>query len=119
MSLAPEYRSTQAEADIRRKILGRLYEFLNPLTGGRNGMGWRFGEFLYRADVAAMLQQMPGVRYLKFVELYAYSLSNGQWDRSYRQDGVIDPGSFGLLCSWEDAQLRSGHIIRFSEEDHR
>ncbi len=119
LSLAPEYRSAQAEADIRRKILGRLYEFLNPLTGGRNGMGWRFGELLYRADVAAMLQQMSGVRYLKFVELYSYSLSNGQWDRSYRQDGVIDPGSFGLLCSWDDAQLRSGHIIRFSEEDNR
>jgi hypothetical protein len=32
---------------------------------------------------------------------------------------VIDPGSFGLLCSWDDAQLRSGHIIRFSEEENR
>jgi predicted phage baseplate assembly protein len=119
LSLAPEYRSAQAEADIRRKILDRLYGFLNPLSGGRNSMGWRFGELLYRADVAALLQQMPGVRYLKFVELYSYGLSNGQWERSYRQDGVIDPGSFGLLCSWDDAQLRSGHIIRFSEEENR
>lgn len=123
LSLAPEYRSAQAQADIRRKIQERLYSFLNPLTGGRSGTGWRFGELLYRADIAALLQQMPGVRYLKSVELYTYhssnTLPNEQWDRSYRQDGVIDPGSFGLLCSWDDTQLRSGHIIRFSEEESR
>jgi predicted phage baseplate assembly protein len=118
LSLLPEYRSIQAQNEVKGSIQARLYGFLNPLTGGRDGRGWRFGEALYRADIAAILQQMPGVRYLKFVELYAYEWE-GVWDRRYAQDGVIHPGRCGLLCSWDDARIRSGHIIRFSEEETR
>jgi predicted phage baseplate assembly protein len=124
LSVAPEYRSLKAQSDLQSKLLERLYQFLNPLTGGADGSGWKFGEVLYRADIAALIQHIPGVRYLKFVELYAYEwrkdglLDNGLWERSHRQDGVVDPGPFGLLCSWHDAQLRCGHIIRLSQEGH-
>ncbi|MEB3295226.1 MAG: putative baseplate assembly protein [Synechococcales bacterium] len=116
MQLAPEFQSSEAQETIRRKLAQQLYRFLHPLTGGKQGLGWEFGEPLYRADVAALLQRMPEVRYLRFVELYEWR-ADVDGGRIHRPDGVVSPGALGLICSC-DAQGR-GHLLRFSQEDFR
>ena len=47
----------------------RLTRFLHPLTGGRDGRGWDFGEAVYLSDVAALIEDTPGVDAVRFLQL--------------------------------------------------
>lgn len=116
LQLAAEFQSIDAQETIRRKLVQRLYHFLHPLTGGKQGLGWGWGEPLYRADVAALLQQMPEVRYLKFVELYEWR-ADADGGRTHCPDGVVNPDKLGLICSCQ-AHGRE-HLLRFSQEAFR
>lgn len=46
-----------------------LDRFLHPLTGGTRGRGWPFGRDVYRADVLAVLDGIPGVMDVASLEL--------------------------------------------------
>ena len=46
---------------VKLAILERLYRFLNPLEGGKEGEGWPFGRDLFVADIYQALQGLPGV----------------------------------------------------------
>lgn len=41
-----------------------LERFLDPLLGGPDGMGWPIGRDVYRAEVMALLNDLPGVAYV-------------------------------------------------------
>ncbi|MBN1370628.1 MAG: putative baseplate assembly protein [Anaerolineaceae bacterium] len=56
---------------VEGEVLARLYRFLNPLTGGPDGKGWPFGRTLYISDVYQSLQGLPGVQFVRSVEMYA------------------------------------------------
>ncbi len=116
LSLIADYQSPLLREEIRQTLASRLYQFLHPLTGGREGQGWPFGERLYKADVMSLLQRSPEVRYLEALELFSLQLRNGQWERALAREGIIDPGPVGLICSWTNSRQSWGHIIRFPED---
>lgn len=47
----------------------RLQQFLHPLTGGREGHGWDFGQGVYLSDVAALIEDTPGVDAARSLQL--------------------------------------------------
>jgi len=111
VGIDPTYNNPQAREEILRQLRHALYRFLNPLTGGVTGNGWEFGRPVYPSDIVALFQQVPGVRYLGVVQLFDLRLEEETWRRSPMPELVIDPGSFGLICSWGDRQIRAHHTI--------
>lgn len=105
------YGSPEAQQAILHELQVALYRFLNPLVGGRNGNGWPFGTAVYPSDIITLLQGTTGVRYLGAVMLYEVRRQSTGWVRQLAPDNVVKPGPLGLVCSWADAQLRSGHTI--------
>ncbi|MEB3149183.1 MAG: putative baseplate assembly protein, partial [Sphaerospermopsis sp.] len=112
--LEPAYNNPLARAEILRHLRVSLYKYLNPLTGGLEGKGWPFGRPVYTSDIIALMQQTPGVRYLGRVLLFAIRKEGDTWRRQSSPEQVIDPGAQGLICSWADNNLRSGHDIQIS-----
>lgn len=111
VALEPEYTNREAREEILAQLRIALYRFLNPLTGGPDGKGWPFGRPVYPSDIVTLFQQTPYVRYLGVVQLFELRQQGEIWVRSLPSDPVINPGDFGLVCSWADNRLRSGHVI--------
>ena len=107
------YQSDRAEEAIRQQLLNALYQFLNPLTGGIDAAGWQFGRAVYISDIIALFQKVTGVRYIGEVLLHSYYQQDGAWVR-YPDEAkqVVDPGDYGLICSWCD-RTNPGHRIHF------
>ena len=111
VALEPAYNNPHAQQEILKKLQVSLYRFLNPLTGGPEGTGWPFGRPVYSSDIVTLLQSISGVRYLGAVQLFELRQSEQGWLRTLPQEPVIDPGPLGLICSWYNNRLRSGHAI--------
>ncbi|MBD2212738.1 putative baseplate assembly protein [Nostoc linckia FACHB-104] len=111
IALEPIYDNPFAREEILRDIKISLYKFLNPLIGGVDGKGWAFGRPVYESDIVALLQQARGVRYLGPVLLFPIRKQGDNWRRQPSPERVIDPGVQGLVCSWDDSNLRSGHVV--------
>lgn len=111
VSLEPEYDNPRARQEILANLEVALYRFLNPITGGLEGRGWPFGRPVYSSDIVNLFQAIPGVRYLGTVQLFELRFQEGNWIRTLPKEPVIDPGPLGLICSWRNPQLRSGHAI--------
>jgi predicted phage baseplate assembly protein len=111
VALEPEYNNYRAQEEILFKLRVALYRFFNPLIGGPDGKGWPFGRPVYPSDIVTLFQQTPGVRYLGVVQLFEIRKQEQNWVRTLPLDPVIDPGPQGLVCSWADNRLRSGHVI--------
>jgi hypothetical protein len=81
-------------AAIERRAEQRLYSYLNPYTGGPDGMGWPFGRHLYVRDIYSLLYAMEDVDAI--VELnFLHTDPN---NRDVSQTHVIVPPN-GLICS--------------------
>ena len=70
-----------------------LDAFFHPLTGGPEGRGWPVGRSVYRSEVLALLQALPGVLYID-----EFSLETGGGDMRCEEvplcpDGLIASGS--------------------------
>jgi predicted phage baseplate assembly protein len=120
--LEPQYSGSQLQPEMRAKLLAVLYRFLNPVTGGFDKRGWTLGRALSPSDVVALLQEVPEVRYVGAVKLFSIHKHPLQgWLMSEVPGLLIDPGEWGLFCSWEsddrdgDAAPDSGHVIQFME----
>lgn len=111
VGLESRYGTPQAREEIERSLYGQLYRFLNPVTGGTDGQGWKFGNPLYVSDIVSLLQNISGIRYLGSVSLFEVRYLGDSWVRIASPKGMIDPGSQGLICSWHDPVLRSSHNI--------
>ncbi|MDP8962397.1 MAG: putative baseplate assembly protein [Cyanobacteriota bacterium] len=111
VALEPEYQNFRAQEEILAKLRVSLYRFFNPLTGGIDGRGWSFGRPVYPSDIVTLFQRTPGVRYLGVVQLFEIRKQEQNWVRTLPLDPVINPGPQGLVCSWADNRLRSGHVI--------
>ncbi|MEM7553305.1 MAG: putative baseplate assembly protein [Cyanobacteria bacterium P01_A01_bin.84] len=111
ITLEPLYDNPLARDEIIRNIKISLYKFLNPLTGGIDGKGWAFGRPVYESDIVALLQQTQGVRYLGPVLLFPIQKQGDTWVRQPSPDRIIDPGVQGLICSWDNVNLRSSHVV--------
>ncbi|HEY9598726.1 MAG TPA: putative baseplate assembly protein, partial [Cyanophyceae cyanobacterium] len=111
VALEPEYNNPLAQQEIISKLQIALYRFLNPLTGGSDGKGWPFGRPVYSSDIITLFQTIPGVRYLGTIQLFELRKQGQIWTRTLPKEPVIYPGALGLICSWRNNQLRSGHVI--------
>ncbi|AFZ24183.1 hypothetical protein Cylst_1935 [Cylindrospermum stagnale PCC 7417] len=111
VALESEYNNPIAQPEILWKLRVALYRFLNPITGGWDGKGWPFGRPLYPSDIVNLFQKFPAVRYLGVVQLFELRYVGQTWLRSLPQNPVIDPGPLGLICSWQNNRLRSGHVV--------
>lgn len=49
------------EEILRSIILKRLYQFLHPVQGGRDGDGWPLGRSVYRSEIYELLEAIEGV----------------------------------------------------------
>jgi predicted phage baseplate assembly protein len=111
VALEPAYDNPRAQQEILLNLRVALYRYLNPLIGGPEGKGWPFGRPVYTSDIVALMQQTPGVRYLGAVLLFPLRKQGQTWTRQPAPEPFIDPGPLGLVCSWADNRLRSGHVI--------
>ncbi len=64
-------------ARVESEVLTRLYRFLNPLIGGPRGEGWPFGRDLVVSDVYQCLLGVPGVQYIRQVEIFLTASGEG------------------------------------------
>ena len=110
VALETKYQNPVAQEEILFQLQVALYRFLNPVTGGIDGQGWRLGQPLYPSDIVALCQTIPGIRYLGAIQLFELRYFNNEWVR-LPPTPSINPGSFGLICSWQDETLRAGHSI--------
>ncbi|MCT7948227.1 putative baseplate assembly protein [Ancylothrix sp. C2] len=111
ISLEPEYNNPSARQEILLKAQVALYRFLNPLCGGPEGTGWPFGRPAYPSDIITLLQKIAGIRYLGAVQLFELRRQGSTWERIMPREPTINPGPLGLIVSWRNDQLRSGHTI--------
>lgn len=116
--LESQYNNQQDREKIRTNLLVAIYRFLNPLVGGFEEKGWDLGRSVYVSDIVAVCQKVLGVRSVGTLELFSLNKFNSQWLLDDIPETEIDPGSLGLICSWEDIspQLNSGHIIEFIDQ---
>lgn len=54
---------------VRTDAAARLATFLHPLAGGPAGRGWPFGRDVFRADLLAELDRVPGVDHVLSLEV--------------------------------------------------
>ncbi len=107
----PDYQMDTAREELRRQLTQALYQWLNPLTGGRHRVGWGLGVPLYQSDIVGLFQNTPGVQYLESIQLFQLRRENS-WERQLVTDGFIHPGQTGLICSWADTYRQSAHRIQ-------
>ena len=110
VALETQYQNLTAQEEILFQLQVALYRFLNPVTGGVDGQGWRLGQPLYPSDIVALCQTIPGIRYLGAIQLFELRSFAGEWVR-LPPTPSINPGELGLICSWQDENLRSAHSI--------
>lgn len=113
--LEPGYNDLEAKTEIRDRLLASLYRFLNPLTGGIEGLGWVLGRPVYASDIVSLCRNFTGVRDLETVNLFKVSRYNLGWYCSEIPEQAIAPGKRGLISSWDDEYetVRSGHVVNF------
>jgi predicted phage baseplate assembly protein len=85
-----------AQSQVEEAILSRLYRFLNPLTGGLEGQGWPFGRNLFLSDVYQCLQGIPGVQFIRSVEMFRAQAGGGPQGSA---EEVIELLAHGVIAS--------------------
>jgi predicted phage baseplate assembly protein len=74
--------------EVRGRVRDKLFNFLNPLTGGTDGKGWPFGRDLFVSDIMASLLSVPGVDFIRSVRLYPVSENEGQFTRGNEVESI-------------------------------
>jgi predicted phage baseplate assembly protein len=73
--------ATAPQEETRQKAEDKLYNFLNPITGGHDGKGWPFGRDLNIGDIMAALLAVPGVESVRAAALYPATYDRGNFTR--------------------------------------
>jgi predicted phage baseplate assembly protein len=85
---------------VRAAVEARLFEFINPLTGGTDGNGWPFGRDLFTSDVMAPLLAVPGVNFVRSVKFYPINYNRRQFTRGAESQEIRLP-SHGVVVSYQ------------------
>lgn len=84
---------------VRDQAVQRLFEFINPLVGGYDGAGWQFGRDLHTADIIAALQNVPGIDFIRSVEIFPVTMREG--DGTYGEvTSTIETVAHGVMASY-------------------
>ncbi|GGN58762.1 putative baseplate assembly protein [Actinoplanes lobatus] len=62
---------------LPRSVSTALDAFFDPLTGGPDGAGWPFGRDVYRAEILAVVDRVPGVAHVLALELVSQGATCG------------------------------------------
>ncbi|MDB9447526.1 putative baseplate assembly protein [Anabaena sp. CS-542/02] len=54
---------------VKLAVSDRIHSFLHPLTGGDQGKGWSFGRKPHHSDLYAVLEKVPGVKYVRALDI--------------------------------------------------
>jgi predicted phage baseplate assembly protein len=93
----------KASADVvRERALHRLFEYLNPLTGGPDRKGWPFGRPLTTGEIFGVLQGVKDVDIVDDVKLFGADPVTGERGGSVKR---IDVSADTLVFSY-DHQIR-------------
>ncbi len=111
VALEPACDNPTARREILNQLHVALYRYLNPLSGGPQGTGWPFGRRVHTSEIVTLLEKTVGVHYIKAVSLFALRRQGETWQRQTAPEPFIDPGRFGLICSWASDRQRSSHDI--------
>jgi predicted phage baseplate assembly protein len=84
--------------EVRAAVAARIREYLDPLLGGPNAVGWPFGRDLYLSEMQSVVQAVPGVEYAQDVTLYQVDIQTGQSRAAGQKITVADDV---LLLSYE------------------
>lgn len=57
--------------NLQQAIATALSDFLDPLVGGPDGMGWPFGRDVYRSEIMKVIDAVAGVDYITSMALLA------------------------------------------------
>ncbi|MGH8554145.1 MAG: baseplate J/gp47 family protein, partial [Gammaproteobacteria bacterium] len=63
---------------VEARVRAALARFLHPLTGGPEEEGWPFGRDVYLSDVAAVLEAVEGVDFVRELELLLNDIPQGE-----------------------------------------
>ncbi len=74
--------------EVRGRVRDKLFDFLNPLTGGNDGAGWPFGRDLFVSDIMAALLTVPGVDFIRSVRLYPVAENDGEFSRGNEVESI-------------------------------
>jgi hypothetical protein len=85
---------TQA-GDVEQAALEALGKFFHPLIGGPEGKGWGLGRDVFLSDVAAELERVAGVDYVKELTLLVNSERQGD-AINVADDRVVAAGQFRI-----------------------
>lgn len=55
----------ELEATLKQRVKDAVDNFLNPLVGGEDRKGWPFGRNVFVSEIYSLLDQLPGVDYVK------------------------------------------------------
>jgi predicted phage baseplate assembly protein len=93
---------------VKEAVAKRLFEFINPLTGGMDGQGWTFGRDLHDSDIIAALQNVAGIDFIRSVELFPVTMRDGK--ASYGDAvKVIETVAHGVVVSYRhDVKVDTG-----------
>ncbi len=61
--------SLDTATDVEHAVHARLRRFLHPLHGGPHGASWAFGRAPRRSDLIALVEDVPGVEYVRGLSL--------------------------------------------------
>ena len=84
--------------EVRAAVASRIREYLDPLLGGPDGLGWPFGRDLYLSEMQSVVQAVHGVEYAQDVTLYQVDIQTGQSRAAWQKITVADDV---LLLSYE------------------
>jgi predicted phage baseplate assembly protein len=56
-------------AETEHGVRLALETYLHPLTGGRGGAGWAFGEPVYASQIARLVESVPGIDHASALQL--------------------------------------------------
>jgi len=84
--------------EVRATVAARIREYLDPLLGGPDGLGWPFGRDLYLSEMQSVVQAVSGVEYAQDVTLYQVDIQTGQSRAAGQKVTVADDV---LLLSYE------------------
>jgi hypothetical protein len=85
-----------AEAgSVEQRAREALETFLHPLRGGPEGRGWDLGRDVFLSDIAAVLERVAGIDYVKELSLLLNSESQGEQVK-VADDKVVVAGQLRL-----------------------
>ena len=121
-------------ATVRQNVVKAVRDFLHPTRGGDDGRGWPFGRSIFRSELYAIIEGLPGVDHVRELllrdtrlrlskkvppkEVYPYSLPAAQDDlpEETRSELFLRDDRFPHaqpLVEWQDKPFRAivGHEV--------